>query len=592
MKRVADSKCMDRENSDSRTRFINRWALVAFCGFFLPIGIVLSAAVGHSATIKPKDYSASASYLELGIPQVTPTPDSSNNGKVRLRGYVYNRDRAFVPSLKVVLTNTATGNSITHNVNGNFLIYIPKGRYDISMRDRKGNLNRYSDIVINGDSTIKFSFGNYREPTVAPTPSPTPDIPVTPTPMPSVSPSPIVTPTDRPSVSPTPIVIPTPDNTGGNDEIIESNTNSNVEIEPNANTFTPKTTTRPKPPTKVSKKGFSDRLLTFLTTNPLKIALTILTALAVLGILANLPTWLAGLSGGFGLAGTTDSGDDVKCTLYSPPEIRTGNDLLVQVFAHLPEQGDELDEMAKMLDPEAKKQLSKSLKRKIKRDSVLTFKLMIPGIELVEDEQDLVWRGEPDSVEFIVPIPLDHGDGNRFGRVYVYENGEDLGKIPFRINIISKEQPIAVEKIEPRIAGVMTQNETAFVSYASKDKDEVYRFVQLMDVLKYDYHIDVFHIEAGERWERKLYEFIDTDDVFLLFWSESASKSEWVIKEAKRAEERAKADPSERPRIIIYRLDESIPIPEWLEDFHVDRKWAGMIENINSHSGGFGGTDQ
>jgi len=42
----------------------------------------------------------------------------------------------------------------------------------------------------------------------------------------------------------------------------------------------------------------------------------------------------------------------------------------------------------------------------------------------------------------------------------------------------------------------------------------------------------------------------------------------------------------------MYRLNKSIPIPEWLHDFHVDRKWARMIENIKSYTGGFGGTIQ
>ena len=46
----------------------------------------------------------------------------------------------------------------------------------------------------------------------------------------------------------------------------------------------------------------------------------------------------------------------------------------------------------------------------------------------------------------------------------------------------------------------------------------------LMDVLKYEYHIDIFHLEPGQRWEQQLYEFIEKDEVFLLFWSEAASQ--------------------------------------------------------------------
>ncbi|NNE65887.1 MAG: toll/interleukin-1 receptor domain-containing protein [Pyrinomonadaceae bacterium] len=312
------------------------------------------------------------------------------------------------------------------------------------------------------------------------------------------------------------------------------------------------------------------------------LALGGLTALGF-GVAALAPAavpWAAGALGGLGLAGTTSVGDDVHCTLYSEPEVSAGNDLLVQVFAHLEEQADELLELAQELDPDAQKSMSKALKKKVKRESVLTFKLMVPGIDLDEDEQEILWQGEPDSVEFIIPIPPEHDAGKRFGRVFVYNNGEEIGKIPFRINILPRALQLEPSSVAPRVGGVMTDNETAFVSYASRDKDKVYRFVQLMDVLKYKYHIDIFHIDAGDRWEQKLYEFIGKDDVFLLFWSEAASQSEWVLKEAKLAKERMEKD--ELPRIIIYKLDGKTNVPDWLGDIHVDRKWAEIIGSIEN----------
>ncbi len=277
---------------------------------------------------------------------------------------------------------------------------------------------------------------------------------------------------------------------------------------------------------------------------------------------------------------TSSVGDEVHCTLYSQPEVNAGTDLLVQVFAHLLEQGDSLDELAQELDPDAKKSISKALKQKVERESVLTFKLMVPGIDLDEEEQDIIWRGEPEGVEFIVPIPPDHAAGNRFGRVFVYNDGNEIGKIPFRITIVPMAKQLEPEAAKPEVAGVMTQDQTAFVSYASRDKAKVYRFVQLMDVLKYKFHIDIFNIDAGERWEQKLYEFIGTDDVFLLFWSEAASQSEWVIKEARLAKDRMERE--ELPSIIIYPLDSKTAVPEWLQDIHMDRKWTEIIGTIEA----------
>ncbi len=614
MKPVKDSvECPNRGLPDRRSESNFRWVLIIVSLIFLPLGILLSVSVAKSQSILTRENTVFSSRNSIS-PVYMPTPVKKQSTS-KLRGYVYDTNGVLLPKLTITFTNNETGLSETYHTAGKFSVPLQNGQYNVRIRDGKGHLSRYYDIEIASNTSIKFSFGNYVEPVtpVLPTPYPTTyPSPIPPTPKPSPPKPDPVTPTPiPPRPTPDPKVTPEPDNSNSDGNSNTDGGNANFDEEANANTdrnsnsntafnsnsaFRNGTEPLKGDPSISTGDGFFSKLSNFVTENPIKVTLTILAAislaaLALFGLpgLASLAAFFGSLLAGLGLAGKTDEvDDDVQCTLYSTPEVREGSDLLVQVFAHLLEQADGLDELAKMLDPEAKKQLSKSLSKRIKRDSVLTFKLMIPGVEFEDNEHDIVWRGEPDSVEFIVPIPPDHGDGNRFGRVFVYQNGEELGKISFRITVVSKAKPIAVEKISPSAQGIMTQNETAFVSYASKDKDHVYRFVQLMDVLKYEYHIDVFSIEAGDRWENKLYEFIDTDEVFLLFWSESASQSEWVIREAKRAEERAKSDPNSLPRIIIYRLDEKVSIPEWLQEFHVDRKWAGMIANIKEKSASAG----
>lgn len=616
MKPADDSAdCQDQVLLDPGSESNFRWVQLIVCIIFLPLGILVSVSVGNSQSILTGDNSAYSSRISIS-PIFSPTPVKSQRVS-KLKGYVYDRDGALLPKLTITFTNKATGLSETYHTGGKFTVPLQNGSYSVRIRDGKGHIGRYSDIVVASDTSIKFSFGNYIEPVTpippkpGPDPKPSPKPNPDPDPNPDPRPGPSPKPNPLPNPKPSPVITPNTDNGNSNRDSNSDNGNSNLDDDTNANTDQNSNANTAgdsnsnlrngadkfeKDSPGVEESGFLSKLNSFVSENPIKVTLTILAALSLAGLglfgwpaIASFAALVGSMLGGLGLAGKTDAvDDDVQCTLYSTPEVREGSDLLVQVFAHLLEQADDLDELAAMPDPEAKKQLSKSLKQRIKRDSVLTFKLMIPGIEFEEDEQDLVWRGEPDSVEFIVPIPADHGDGNRFGRVFVYQNGEQLGKIPFRITVVSKAKPIAIEKTKPSAQGIMTQNETAFVSYASKDKDHVYRFVQLMDVLKYEYHIDVFSIDAGDRWENKLYEFIDTDDVFLLFWSESASQSEWVIREAKRAGERAKSDPNSLPRIIIYRLDEKVSIPEWLQEFHVDRKWAGMIANIKEKSASAG----
>ena len=103
--------------------------------------------------------------------------------------------------------------------------------------------------------------------------------------------------------------------------------------------------------------------------------------------------------------------DVVDATVYAPPSARPGGTLLVQVFAHPPEQSAEVDELARLFDAEAERRGYRSLERRIPRGSRLTFDLHMPGLALDEPNQSLVWNGRPESVQFQVTIPAGHPVG-------------------------------------------------------------------------------------------------------------------------------------------------------------------------------------
>jgi len=73
-------------------------------------------------------------------------------------------------------------------------------------------------------------------------------------------------------------------------------------------------------------------------------------------------------------------------------------------------------------------------------------------------------------------------------------------------------------------------------------------------------------MEPGERWEQQLYKEIDLCDLFLLFWSNNAARSEWVLREAELAVARQNASPDEEPDITPIIL-EGPPVPQPIPDF-------------------------
>ena len=96
----------------------------------------------------------------------------------------------------------------------------------------------------------------------------------------------------------------------------------------------------------------------------------------------------------------------------------------------------------------------------------------------------------------------------------------------------------------------------AFVSYASQDRPEVLQKVQMLQAVGIKFFQDILSLEPGDQWLSIIFKQIDESDVFLLFWSSNAKKSEWVRKEWQYALKREEKE-FIRPVII-----EGPPFPE------------------------------
>jgi hypothetical protein len=94
---------------------------------------------------------------------------------------------------------------------------------------------------------------------------------------------------------------------------------------------------------------------------------------------------------------------------------------------------------------------------------------------------------------------------------------------------------------------------------------QVLKRAQALRAAHIEFFQDFLSIEPGERWERQLYKEIDLCDLFLLFWSASAAKSEWVLREAELAVARQNASPDEEPDITPIIL-EGPPVPQPIPD--------------------------
>ncbi len=267
--------------------------------------------------------------------------------------------------------------------------------------------------------------------------------------------------------------------------------------------------------------------------------------------------------GGPGAGGSTPA-DEVDVSVFAPAQVSPSQRFLIQAYAHLPEGAAEAAEMAAEFDAEASRRGTTLLWTEIRRGSFLSFELKLPEATIDDTVQDLRWRGRTASVSFGVRAPSEP-NLTLIGKLLISQDGDPIGKINFKIEV----KPAAVtEDSSVTPTGTAKRFRYAFVSYASQDRAEVLKRVQMLKLLKYEFFQDILSLAPGDRWERELYRAIDRSDVFFLFWSSAARDSEWIGREIDYAVTRKNGHEENPPEIlpVIIEGPPAPPPPEQLAD--------------------------
>lgn len=249
--------------------------------------------------------------------------------------------------------------------------------------------------------------------------------------------------------------------------------------------------------------------------------------------------------------------DPVDCTVFAPPAVKRDESFMVQVFAHRPEQTEAAQQLAREFDSESQRRGFKSLEAEIRRGARLTIHLAIPDFEVADPVQSLTWQGRPESVQFEVGVPAEMKRETVIGTVTASEDGVPLGHVKFKISVAgaAAASPESVPTGE-----AAHRYRKAFISYATQDRAEVLKRVQMLARLKIKFFQDLLDLEPGARWEQQLYRHIDESDLFLLFWSSAARQSEWVMNEVKYALSRKRDDDTLPPEIIPVIIEGPPPV--------------------------------
>ena len=273
-------------------------------------------------------------------------------------------------------------------------------------------------------------------------------------------------------------------------------------------------------------------------------------------------------------APSTDPVEDmVECSVFGPPAAPPGKTILIQVFLHLANQAERASFLASTMDASAKLKATKSLNLPIKRGTRVEIALTADGLVVDEPVQSVVWRGEPAFCQFLATIPAGTSGQSFFPVVRVSVDGKLVGPIKFRLS----SEDAASRPVSEPLGDHAGPYKHAFVSYATKDRKEVLKRLQMLEVMKTKFFQDILSIEAGDRWKKKLYQNIDRCDLFLLFWSQAAKDSEWVIKEAEYALAHQRENPHREPDLVPVVLEQNVPPPPSLSAFQFNDRIGYLI---------------
>jgi hypothetical protein len=270
---------------------------------------------------------------------------------------------------------------------------------------------------------------------------------------------------------------------------------------------------------------------------------------------------------------TDPVGDMVECSVFGPPAAPPGKTILIQVFLHLTNQAERASFLASTMDASAKLKATKSLDLPIKRGARVEIAFAANGLEVDDPVQSVVWRGEPTYCQFLATIPAGTSGQGFFPVVRLSIDGKLVGPIKFRLS----SDAAASQPASEQLGDHAEPYKYAFVSYATKDRKEVLKRLQMLEVMKTKFFQDILSIEAGDRWKKKLYENIDRCDLFLLFWSQAAKDSEWVIKEAEYALAHQRENPHREPDLVPVVLEQNVPPPPSLSAFQFNDRIGYLI---------------
>lgn len=239
---------------------------------------------------------------------------------------------------------------------------------------------------------------------------------------------------------------------------------------------------------------------------------------------------------------------DKSCScLFAPSNISPGENLRIHVYVYKSKEHDLVTSDAKNTDQDAVERSYTPLNFKLKENDEITMRLKLIGKGCEEISKSFVWQGSYIKRTFIVNIPSNYDEKQIIGEVTLWVNGVELGEMTFFTNISGTRNNQGTAPVLSKMY------KKIFLSYSHYDTNIVQHYAQAMKEYGIDYFYDRHALKAGDVFEEEIFNFIDSADKFILFWSDHAANSEYVRKEYLYAYKLAYPQKKKEESQIVFR---------------------------------------
>jgi len=238
-------------------------------------------------------------------------------------------------------------------------------------------------------------------------------------------------------------------------------------------------------------------------------------------------------------------------TAFAPKTLKRGSAGLIRVVVHKSTDAKKVILAARRADRKSAVAGQRAALGLLPYGVPVTVALDIAGGVCEASLQTIVWNGKP--LEFSFPISVSPNGSVKSVAIAarIFLDGAQVGTIAFTRpvfggfslwgNFMRGERLRRFHKV--------------FLSYASADRDEVILVASAYRRVGINCFFDRVSLAPGEQWHPRLLEEIERSDLFHLFWSQSASKSEWVERETIHAITRRNKSLRKEPEITLQMLD-------------------------------------